>query len=72
MLDQVAMILLGTPVIDLATIGTGKPSAEYLAWVEEQRGEEIDGESEYDYEHGRPIPVAAREVRGAYYEGVAP
>lgn len=63
-LDQVARILHGTPVlVKLARwdnghtefrFETGDPSAEYLAWVEEQRGE-FDKESgfyEYRYDKG--------------------
>ncbi len=63
-LDQVARILKGTPVIlKLARwdnghreyrITTGEPSKEYLAWVEEMKGE-YDEENEcyeYDYETG--------------------
>jgi len=55
-LDQVARILLGTPVIVIAPhmtdCATGKPSKRYLDWVNEMLGEEMDGEYEYDYDEG--------------------
>ena len=65
-IDQVARILLGTPVdVRLARWSdgvqeyryeTGDPSAEYTAWREQQLGE--------------MYPDGGREYR--YYEGVAP
>ena len=68
-LDQVSRILHGTPVVvevrrwgpsdeypeglEEFQFSTGKPSAEYLAWVEEMRGgTDEDGEREYDYDEG--------------------
>lgn len=61
-LDQVARILRGTPVVvSMAQwddgqheyrIQTGEPSIEYTSWVEEMLGEEIDGECEYTYDEG--------------------
>ena len=64
-LDQVARILNGTPVtarearwdngeVNLRVI-TGEPSAGYLAWSEEMKGEVgQDGEHEYTYDVGIP------------------
>jgi hypothetical protein len=65
-LDQVARILKGTPVIvkqarwdrgggdteEDFRVQTGEPSKAYLDWVEEMLGDEVDGEREYDYETG--------------------
>jgi hypothetical protein len=63
-LDQVARILLGTPVlVSLAKWDNGDeeerfetadpPSAEYLAWVDDHRGAtDEDGEREYSYDEG--------------------
>lgn len=63
-LDQIARILHGTPIIlTLAKWNngqqeyrytTGKPSAEYLAWVEMMKGEydEEDEDYEYNYDEG--------------------
>lgn len=62
-LDQVARILNGTPVIATEAtwerhreldFTTGEPSAEYLAWVKEMRGEwdEENEEFEYSYDEG--------------------
>lgn len=65
-IDQVARILKGTPVIVVEArwdrgggdtqqefrVWTGTPSPEYEAWVEEMLGEEVDGEREYDYDVG--------------------
>jgi len=62
-LDQVARILKGTPVVVKEArwtggqkehrVVTGDPSAEYLAWVEEMKGETDDaGDREYDYDPG--------------------
>lgn len=67
-LDQVARILKGTPVLvkearwhpeggEITTeyrFKTGEPSAAYEAWVQEMLGEEDDGEHEYDYDVGIP------------------
>lgn len=60
-LDQVARILLGTPVeVRLAKWDNGEederyylgePSAEYLAWVAAQKAGE-DGPNTYDYDEG--------------------
>ena len=70
MLDQVARLLLGAPVI--YRIEVGDPTAEYLAWVEEGKGEvDENGETEYGYEHGEPLPESKR-VSAPYYEGIAP
>lgn len=51
-LDQVARILKGTPVVVVEAkwdngesnyrVSTGKPSQEYLVWVEEMGGENYD------------------------------
>lgn len=62
-LDQVARILHGTPVIvSLAQwsdgqqeyrFRTGEPSPEYLAWVESMlQADPETGEPEYDYDEG--------------------
>lgn len=63
-LDQVARILKGAPVlVSLAEwsngakeyrLRTGNPSQEYLAWREEMLGEKDKetGEREYDYNEG--------------------
>ncbi len=66
-LDQVARILLGTPVVlEIARWGvdldhidleeyrfwTGDPSQNYADWVEEMLGSEEDGEFEYSYDEG--------------------
>ena len=61
-LDQVARILKGTPIIlKLAKwddgfteyrFTTGKPSVEYLEWVQEMRGCDESGEDEYSYDEG--------------------
>ena len=62
-LDQVASILLGTPVIVTEArwesgcterrMRLGIPSAKYDDWVAGMRGEELDaGEFEYEYDHG--------------------
>jgi hypothetical protein len=62
-LDQVARILKGTPVLVKEArwtdhkpelrIETGEPSAEYLAWVNDMRGKvDEDGEPEYWYAEG--------------------
>jgi hypothetical protein len=62
-LDQVARILNGTPVIlTLASwadgkqeyrSNLGKPSPEYLAWAKERLGKiDEDGEPEYRYDEG--------------------
>lgn len=65
-IDQVARILMGTPVIVVEArwdrgngdtekhlrFWTGDPSPEYEAWVEEIRGGEINGEREYSYDEG--------------------
>lgn len=62
-LDQVARILLRTPVVvKLASwsdgltewrVETGAPSQAYLDWVERQLGETgADGEREYSYDEG--------------------
>jgi hypothetical protein len=62
-LDQVARILLGTPVmVSLAKwdngheeerFNTGQPSADYLGWVEMMRGKtDENGEREYSYDEG--------------------
>ncbi|NTF17820.1 hypothetical protein G6L37_05355 [Agrobacterium rubi] len=65
-LDQVARILKGTPVLVVEArwdrgadgiekhlrFSTGEPSAEYHAWVDDMLGEEIDGEREYSYDVG--------------------
>ena len=62
-LDQVARILKGTPIIlSLAKwsdghqeyrFETGEPSSEYLQWVQMMLGEkDEDGEYEYDYDEG--------------------
>lgn len=62
-LDQVTRILKGTSVVvKLARWSNGEeeyrfhtndiPSPEYLAWVEEMLGDEVDGEREYDYYKG--------------------
>ena len=66
-LDQIARILLGTPVIlSIAKwdnhpseyrYETGEPSQEYLDWVEDMKGEYDEEEDEYEY---------------GYDEGVAP
>jgi hypothetical protein len=60
-LDQVARILLGTPVnVTLAKwenghqeerYHVGEPSAEYTAWVADLRAGE-DGPNTYDYDEG--------------------
>jgi len=60
-LDQVARILKGTPVlVKLASwddgqtewrYNTGKPSKEYLEWVEKMK-DLVDGEYQYDYDVG--------------------
>lgn len=63
-LDQVARILLGTPVkVEVASwsngfqefrVSTGEPSEEYLCWVEEQKGavDPIHGGTEHDWDVG--------------------
>jgi hypothetical protein len=62
-LDQVARILLGTPVIvSLAKweggfkeyrFNTSEPSDTYKEWVEEMLGATLpDGDREYDYDEG--------------------
>lgn len=61
-LDQVARILHGTSVKVMERrwdngqtelcFWTDDASAEYLAWVKEMLGEEIDGEYEYGYDEG--------------------
>lgn len=62
-LDQVARILKGTPVVlSLACWKDHKPewrvtledepSAEYNTWVLEMKGDIVDGEHEYGYEEG--------------------
>jgi hypothetical protein len=64
-LDQIARILNGTPVITTIAkwenyqelrFKTGEPSKEYIQWVKEMRGgwdENID-EFEFDYDEGWP------------------
>jgi len=64
-LDQVARILLGTPVVVSVAkwdngeqeyrFNTGEPSKEYLAWVDKMLGKVVDdenGEREYSYDEG--------------------
>lgn len=63
-LDQVARILHGTPVISsMATwdngesevrFETGDPSTAYLMWTDEMRGQwdVLNGEFEYEYDYG--------------------
>ena len=61
-LDQVARILMGTPILlKLAKwdngqceyrYDTGKPSKAYLDWVEDMKGDIVDGEDEYGYDKG--------------------
>lgn len=61
-LDQVARILKGTPVIVREARwenGTrefrfrlGQPTQEYLDWVEDMKGDMVDGEYEYEYDAG--------------------
>ena len=61
-LDQVARILLGTPIIlkiakwDDGTQeyreDLGELSKKYIEWVEMIKGEFINGEYEYDYDEG--------------------
>ncbi len=73
MLDQVARILNGTPVIvDSETITTSnKVSKKYFKWVDDSLGDtNEDGEREYDYQEGEPLP--ANTPRGAYEAGIAP
>lgn len=65
-LDQVAQILHGTPVIVVQAkwegghteyrLNLGPPSEEYLQWVEMYKGPVIEdtGLSEYDYCQGTP------------------
>jgi len=67
-MDQVVRILKGTPVTVTRTsysdgdsdpwenYNTGDPSKEYLAWVEEMKGEydELNEEYEYEYDVGCP------------------
>jgi len=63
-IDQMARILLGTPVKVVVArwengqyeyrISTADPSQDYLAWVEEMKGD-VDpetGETEYGYDEG--------------------
>ena len=65
-LDQVARILSGTPVIvtkatwknpDLTEFRyeTGEPSKEYLQWVKESKGEYDEEEEEYEYSYDEGI-----------------
>jgi hypothetical protein len=65
LLDQVARILNGTPMIvkyamwgpseeapegfEEARVETGEPSKKYLAWVEMMRGEYDEDEENYEY-----------------------
>ena len=62
-LDQAARILKGTPVeVVLARWSNGleeyrvwtadEPSEEYKNWVEEMKGDIVDGEYEYGYDEG--------------------
>ena len=61
--DQVARILLGTPILlrlakwsnghEEYRFTTGEPSLKYLEWVEGMKGEkDSDGEYEYSWEVG--------------------
>ena len=64
-LDQITRILHGTSVeLTLAKwsnghqeyrFTTGKPSAEYLAWVEEMKGEYDEENEEYEYNYDMGI-----------------
>jgi hypothetical protein len=61
-LDQVARILKGTPVIVKEArwtghspefrVSTGEPSQEYLDWVETMKAPDEGGEDQYDYDEG--------------------
>lgn len=63
-LDQVARILNGTPVVckearwdngySELRESTGEPSQRYKDWVADMCGEECDGEYEYMYYEGTP------------------
>jgi hypothetical protein len=64
-LDQVARILQGTPVIVTEArwangeterrVRTGEPTENYTIWVEDMLGEDYgDGEREYTYDVGIP------------------
>lgn len=74
MLDRVARILLGAPeVIALAPIEDATATHEYLEWVKERKGEEDEnGETEYGYEEGEPLPKSKRGVPAPYCAGIAP
>ncbi len=73
MLDCVAKILHGTPVLSLERAFLGEPTASYLAWVEAHKGEEDeDGERMYGYEEGAPLSDLAETPRGVYDAGIAP
>jgi hypothetical protein len=63
-LDQVARILLGTPVhvkesrwtnglVNFSYI-TGEPSRKYLDWTEEMLERDANGTAEYGYDTGTP------------------
>ncbi len=61
-LDQVARAMHGgVPTVKLAKWDDGQEeyrvselseTKEYLAWIKEMLGEEVDGEYEYDYDEG--------------------
>ena len=66
-MDQVARILLGTPmIVKLARwqngtteyrCSTGEPTEQYRGWVEAMKGKVVDpetGETEYYYDPGTP------------------
>jgi len=62
LVDQVARILKGTPVVVKTAkwdnghsedrVVVGEPTMEYKAWVNDMLGEYVDGEYEYDYDVG--------------------
>jgi hypothetical protein len=64
-LDQVARILQGTPVIVTEAfwdngqseyrMKTGEPSSDYLAWVINMRGEYNEKDDEYEYNYDKDI-----------------
>lgn len=74
MLDQVARILHGAPeVTSMKPIKAVTPTAEYLEWVKERKGEEDEnGETECGYEEGEPLPESKRGAPAPYCAGIAP
>ncbi len=63
LLDQVARILLGTPVTSTKTIKIGKPTTKYRAWVEEQKGRRRRGwRTRVRLQRGRVAPRVSTQT----------